>query len=135
MSGRPSPFELWQQAGGDAEEYRRLLREHGHLVPGKPEPLPCGRAPVTAAARSGPAEIRITAPPGTDPETVRDLAEHLAAGADRGFIWAGRPQCCPMDTYGTDSAGDLRPVCTCDDGCPCFCLGCRCPSRWDGDDG
>lgn len=39
---RPSPFELWQQADGNAEEYRRLMRHHGHLVPGKPEPLPCG---------------------------------------------------------------------------------------------
>ena len=41
--GRPSPVELWYQAGEDPEEYRRLMREAGHLVPGKPEPLPCGR--------------------------------------------------------------------------------------------
>lgn len=43
---RPSPFELWQQAGGDGEEYRRLLREHGHLIPREPGDdsplLPCG---------------------------------------------------------------------------------------------
>jgi hypothetical protein len=39
---RPPPFELWQQAGEDPQEYRRLMRQHGHLVPGKPEPLPCG---------------------------------------------------------------------------------------------
>jgi hypothetical protein len=93
--GRPAPFELWQQAGGDAEEYRRLLREHGHLVPGKPEPLPCG----WPAARS---ELRT--------------------------------QCCPADTYDTDSAGNLRPACTCDDRCPCVCLGCACGSRADGED-
>lgn len=43
---RPSPYELWQQANGDRDEYRRLLLEHGHLIPlkpgEKPEPLPCG---------------------------------------------------------------------------------------------
>lgn len=38
-------------------------------------------------------------------------------------------QCCPMDTYDTDCAGDLRPVCSCDDGCGCMCLGCIC-SNW-----
>lgn len=43
---RPSPGELWAQAGGDGTRYRALLREHGHLVPLKSgetaEPLPCG---------------------------------------------------------------------------------------------
>jgi hypothetical protein len=39
---RLSPFELWQQAGGDPQDYRQLMREHGHLVPGTPQPLPCG---------------------------------------------------------------------------------------------
>lgn len=38
MSGRPGPFELWQQAGGGTptysrETYHRLMVEHGHLVP------------------------------------------------------------------------------------------------------
>lgn len=33
MSDRPSPFELYQQAGGDPAEYHRLMVEHGHLVP------------------------------------------------------------------------------------------------------
>lgn len=33
---RPSPVELWHQAGGDGAEYRRLLVEHGHLVPREP---------------------------------------------------------------------------------------------------
>ena len=28
-----SPYELWQQAKGDRTEYRRLLFEHGLLVP------------------------------------------------------------------------------------------------------
>ena len=45
-----------------------------------------------------------------------------------------RLQCCPMDTYDTDSAGDLRPVCTCGDDCPCMCLSCICDKRGDGDD-
>lgn len=43
---RPSAFELWQQAKGDGDEYRRLLLEHGlirPLEPGEePTPLPCG---------------------------------------------------------------------------------------------
>lgn len=50
----------------------------------------------------------------------------------------GYPQCCPMDTYDTDSAGDLRPVCTCDDGCGCMCANCTCASwgeEYDDDDG
>ena len=42
-------------------------------------------------------------------------------------------QCCPMDTYDTDSAGDLRPACECLDGCECMCPDCRC-TGW-GDDG
>jgi hypothetical protein len=39
-----------------------------------------------------------------------------------------RRQCCPMDTYGTDTEGNLRAECTCDDGCDCMCLGCICAS-------
>lgn len=57
MSNRPnmpSPAELWQQAGGgtatfNRSEYRELLREHGHLIDGPPEPLPCGWTPGQAA--------------------------------------------------------------------------------------
>jgi YspA, cpYpsA-related SLOG family len=61
MSGQPSPFELWQQAGGNPEEYRRLMREHGHLVPGKPEPLPCGWPGEEAAtAKTIPYRILVT---------------------------------------------------------------------------
>lgn len=44
-----------------------------------------------------------------------------------------RAQCCPMDTYDTDSAGDLRAVCTCGDDCSCMCLGCICEA-WGDDD-
>lgn len=48
---RPTPEELWRQAGGgtpgyDRDRYRALLREHGHLIPlapgETPQPLPCG---------------------------------------------------------------------------------------------
>jgi hypothetical protein len=42
-------MELWHQAGGDGERYRRLMREHGHLLsPGDEgyeegsRNLPCG---------------------------------------------------------------------------------------------
>lgn len=59
--GRPTPGELWQQAGGNRDEYRRLLREHGHILgpgdegydPGKPRTLPCGWSPDTARERKG----------------------------------------------------------------------------------
>jgi hypothetical protein len=30
-----APHELWQQAGGDRDRYLALMREHGHLVPGR----------------------------------------------------------------------------------------------------
>ena len=46
--GMPSPAALWQQAGGNPDRYRELLVEHGHLVPGKQEPLPCGWTPGEA---------------------------------------------------------------------------------------
>lgn len=48
---KPSPEELWRQAGGGTEQfsgerYRELMIEHGLLVPLQPgekaEPLPCG---------------------------------------------------------------------------------------------
>lgn len=48
---QPSAHELWKQAGGgtdrfDRDEYRRLMVEHGLLIPLAPgekaEPLPCG---------------------------------------------------------------------------------------------
>ena len=46
---RPSMFELWQQAGGDGDRYRELLREYGYILrPGDegyeeaPRNLPCG---------------------------------------------------------------------------------------------
>jgi hypothetical protein len=32
------PHALWEQAGGDRDEYLRLMQEHGHLVPGKRPP-------------------------------------------------------------------------------------------------
>jgi hypothetical protein len=95
-AAHPSPLELWEQAGEDAEEYRRLMREHGHLVPGTPQPLPCG--------------------------WPRNLG-------------AERRQCCPMDTYDTDSTGNMRAVCTCDGDCDCRCTGCVCAFGWDDGDG
>lgn len=46
---RPSPVQLWRQANGDSARYRRLMREHGHLLaPGDEgyeqasKTLPCG---------------------------------------------------------------------------------------------
>jgi len=57
---RPSPGELWAQAGGDRARYRALMLEHGWLVPLKPdekrEPLPCGwpeREPRVTAHTKG----------------------------------------------------------------------------------
>lgn len=56
MPDRPSPFELWGEAGYDAGRYSRLLREHGYMVPEIPQPpsprtampfrLAAGRNPV-----------------------------------------------------------------------------------------
>lgn len=33
---RPEPFQLWEQARGDRDEYLRLLELHGHIVPAEP---------------------------------------------------------------------------------------------------
>ena len=30
--GRPGPGALWYQAGGDAERFRELMRENGHIA-------------------------------------------------------------------------------------------------------
>jgi hypothetical protein len=49
MAEHPSPHQLWEQAGGNGQRYRQLLREHGLLLrPGDegydeaPKTLPCG---------------------------------------------------------------------------------------------
>lgn len=43
-AARPGPSELWQQAGGDGERYRQLLRQHGHLLSPGDEGYEEGRA-------------------------------------------------------------------------------------------
>jgi len=56
-----SPGQLWEQAGGNPDEYRRLLREHGHILrpgdvgydPDAPRTLPCGWSPDKASEREG----------------------------------------------------------------------------------
>ena len=45
-----------------------------------------------------------------------------------------RAQCCPMDTYDTDSGGNLQPACECDDECTCMCPGCRCENWVEEED-
>ena len=40
-------------------------------------------------------------------------------------------QCCPVGTYGTGPAGDLRVACSCGDGCECVCLDCICARSHD----
>ena len=53
-ANRPGPGALWAQANaehpGDAParraRYRDLMVEHGHLIPGKQAPLPCGWNPA-----------------------------------------------------------------------------------------
>lgn len=50
MTTRPTPGALWERANGDRDEYRRLLLEHGHLIPrqeGDDGSLPCGWKPGT----------------------------------------------------------------------------------------
>lgn len=39
---RPSAYQLWANANGDRDAYILALKEHGHLVPGKPTDLGCG---------------------------------------------------------------------------------------------
>lgn len=36
MTSVPTPYQLWRQAGGDAERYVELMHEHGHIVDRKP---------------------------------------------------------------------------------------------------
>jgi hypothetical protein len=82
--GKQSPAELWQQASGNPEEYRRLMRDHGHLVPGVPESLPCGwpRKPggvTETAVDAPPYRILVTASRSwTDADAI---AFHLDAAA------------------------------------------------------
>jgi hypothetical protein len=85
-------------------------------------------AAVTATGEHDGVSVTISAPPGTDPELVSDMAQKLAENAHL------LRQCCPADTYDTDSAGDLRPTCSCDGDCGCLCDDCRCRSRWGEDD-
>jgi hypothetical protein len=59
---RPTPYELWVQAAEDPDEYRRLLREHGHILrpgdegydPDAPRTLPCGWSPDGPREQKGP---------------------------------------------------------------------------------
>lgn len=54
MSDKPSPAELYERAGGDRERYIALMWEHGYLVEGPREPLPCGwPGPVTEVREYG----------------------------------------------------------------------------------
>ncbi|GAA0720096.1 hypothetical protein Drose_06365 [Dactylosporangium roseum] len=75
----PSPAELWQQSSGDGAEYRRLLREHGMLIDGPAEPLPCGWTP----GRRGEAPEHRVARQRTDAEQAvladRPTVRHWAA--------------------------------------------------------
>jgi 8-oxo-dGTP pyrophosphatase MutT (NUDIX family) len=83
MPDRPSPFTLWQEAGGDGERYRALMREHGHILrPGDEgyedgaRELPCGWNPGHAdpdpCADTDEAAIReLLERHGYDPDDVR----------------------------------------------------------------
>lgn len=68
MSEHSDAYQLWRQAGGGTpqysrERYRELMIEHGLLIPGPPEPLPCGwpRRPASDGADSAAAVILGTA--------------------------------------------------------------------------
>lgn len=58
---RPTPYELWVQAKENPDDYRRLLREHGHILrpgdagydPDAPRTLPCGWSPGKAKPGGG----------------------------------------------------------------------------------
>lgn len=68
--------------------------------------------------------------------TCEEQDEFLADifGLDNEYEEPVRMQCCPMDTYGTDSAGNLRAVCSCGDDCDCRCPGCLCGTDDDEED-
>jgi hypothetical protein len=69
MTDGPTLHELYKQASGDRDEYRRLMVEHGYLIPLNPgevaEPLPCGW-PGKQRVDWDPDEIGDGAPAGTD---------------------------------------------------------------------
>lgn len=79
---RPAPHALWQQAEREHPDdidahrarYRELMVEHGHLIPGKPKPLPCGWSPSPPNAPSEPAS-RETARAVIAGYTPEELAE------------------------------------------------------------
>lgn len=74
MSNPPGPAELYEQAGGDRVRYIALMKEHGYLIEGKREPLPCGW-PSNPARRTV-VQPSPMAPPDPDP-VVREVADML----------------------------------------------------------
>lgn len=45
MASAPSPSQLWHQADGDADRYRQLMVQHGHIVTVSEEDHPYPRCP------------------------------------------------------------------------------------------
>lgn len=73
---KPSPHQLWEQAGEDPEEYRRLMREHGYLLgPGDPGYDPDTRGTCRADGQ-GNAGAPVLADP-VPPRVPRDLSTVL----------------------------------------------------------
>lgn len=50
---KPSPQELWKQAGGNTARYGALLREHGHIV----ERSPSTRSGILAQIKRGAPDV------------------------------------------------------------------------------
>lgn len=71
-----SPFDLWQQAGGDRDQYLRLMREHGHLIPKRRDRDALLRAADIVDHNDGPevasAYLRHYATPGWERQINRD---------------------------------------------------------------
>jgi hypothetical protein len=89
MSSRPdvpSPVDLWKQANGDRDEYRRLLFDHGMLVPGKAEPLPCGWTP---GGRHEPPEHRAARQRTREEDDAAEGAKYARANRERREVSRG----------------------------------------------
>lgn len=99
-----APGHLWLQANAEHPDddaarrarYRKLMIEHGHLIPGKPEPLPCGWSPsqTSTAVDAPPEERRAEVSVAEDsfpprPRARRDIGGKSPSGIEvRGYAFA-----------------------------------------------
>jgi hypothetical protein len=71
----PQPAQLWEMAGGDTPRYLQLMREHGFIVPGPAQPLPCGAGGHRVSLDSTMLTFRIASQSGNGFYLVRQLPD------------------------------------------------------------